>query len=141
MKTRLLLLVGISALVSGCLSSKVSPEFDLSSDFKITVYDGERKLTVSEEDQTTLRRMFRFWLPKMRTASTTYPRPTHRLGVIGTDSTGVRYDGVIFVGSNWIGAGRGIVTLADTEVFKLSKIIDRTTANQAPQPTPVNRRG
>jgi hypothetical protein len=134
MKTALLLLVGISVLVSGCWTLRASPKFDLASDFTITVFDGERRLSVSEEDQATLRRMFRFWLPKMRTASTTYPTPTGRLGVTGTDPTGARYEGVIFVGSNWIGDGHGVVTLADTEVFKLSKIMKRATANQTPEP-------
>lgn len=130
----LLLLVGISALLSGCLSSKVSPAFDLAADFTITILDGERTLTISEEDQATLRLMLRFWLPKMRTASTTYPTPARRLGVVGADRADARYEGVIFVGSNWIGDGRGVVTLADTEVFKLSRIIERATANQPPEP-------
>lgn len=133
MKT-LLLLVGVSVLLSGCMTSKVSPEFNLAADFTITVYDGEQTLTVSEEDQATLRRMFRFWLPKMRTAFTTYPTPTRRLGVVGADRAGARYEGVIFVGSNWIGDGSGVVTLADTEVFKLGRIIERATANQLPVP-------
>jgi hypothetical protein len=131
MRVSLLNLILFAVLASGCMTSKVSPSFDVHSELAITIRVNRKVYAANEEDQSALREILRFWLPKMRTAVTTYPTPEHRLHVVGKDEDGKDYEGVIFVGANWIGDGRGVVTLADTQVFRLHRIIKKTIDSSA----------
>lgn len=130
MRLSLLLWIGILMMVSACSSSTTDVQYELGPDSGIGVVDGNIKLILPEEDKDVVCRILRSWLPRMRTASADYPTPIDRIIVIDVDPSGTLYERMIFVGSNWIGDGQGVATLADTEAFRLRAIIERAKSKQ-----------
>jgi len=132
MKTISATLLLSAIFLSGCMSARVATTFDLESPLSVSVYENGTEITPTEENERILASTIKFWLPKMREAFTTYPTARYRLIVRGKDKNGKEFEDIVFVGSNWIGDGRGVVTLADTQVFKLHMTIKETIDQMTP---------
>lgn len=125
----------VALMVGGCVTSTVDTDLDLNSPWKITVLHGKEELKPSTATEREIEMILKNWLPRMRTAVSTYPTPRYRIRVVAASRPDAPIEEIIFVGSNWIGDGRGIATLADTQAFRLWKAIDETIANQAEHST------
>jgi hypothetical protein len=140
MKTLTATLLIFSTLTTGCVTEKVTTPFDLAAPLMVTVYANGRELIPNKENERTLNQMLKFWLPQMKNTFTTYPTPQYRLQVSGKTKEGKDYTNVVFVGSNWIGDGHGITTLADTQAFKLHRTIEAIIANVSVDLSPASSR-
>lgn len=117
-------------ILAGCMTRKVATDFDIDSPFTIHLIQNDRGIEIPIAQQIEIERILKNWLPLMRTASTTYPTHSYKLHVSGTSVDGSKIERIIFVGQNWIGDGLGVSTLADTQSFRLIRIIQDIIANK-----------
>jgi len=120
MKLPYLFLLTLLLHLSGCMSpQRIEPVIDLKAPFTVALDD----VALSEAETAELQEILKFWLPKMHTNLYTYPSPGRQLQLSGVDQLGMPCKMTVYVGSNWIGDGTGIVTITDTEAFRLWQII------------------
>ncbi|MBC2603156.1 hypothetical protein [Puniceicoccus vermicola] len=125
-------------LAAGCMTTeKVESSINLEAPFSVSIYASNGALVPANE--VALKEILRFWLPKMRSIPYTFPTPSARLKIEGKTKDGIDSEMTVFVGQNWLGDGRGLVTLADTQSFKLWNIINKTGAIQSEVSTPFAR--
>lgn len=116
--------------LAGCITTqKVEPKINLDEPFSVSIYDSNGTLTSTNEEH--LKEILRFWLPRMQSTINTFPTPSARIKIEGKTKEGMNSEMTVFVGSNWIGDGIGITTLADTQAFTLWNIINKPGANQS----------
>lgn len=125
-------------LAAGCMTTeKVESSVDFEAPFSVSIYASNGTLVPTNE--AALKEILRFWLPKMRSIPYTFPAPSARLKIEGKTKDGIDNEMTVFVGQNWLGDGHGLVTIADTQSFKLWNIINKTGAIQTEVSTPFAR--
>lgn len=125
-----ILLLGALLSLTACNTTRVQTQLDLSAPMTVFVLDGNDEIQPDSASQSMIIQLLKDWLPEMRSTVSTYPTPVCRIKVAGFGINGPNIEEIIFVGSNWIGDGTGIATLADTQAFKLNRVLDTICTNR-----------
>ena len=129
MKSVYIAFIALSLLLTGCITThEIEPTVDLGQPFSVSIYNSNGALSPTKEKR--LKEILRYWLPKMQSSIHTFPTPLARIKIEGKNTAGIATEMTVFVGSNWIGDGIGIATLADTQAFTLWNIINQPGANR-----------
>lgn len=137
MLLRIIFLFLVSFMVCGCGEKEVPTAFDLSRDFSVTLYVQEQEYPYvgaeypfTEDDKFLLKESIQRHLPRMEEGFGTYPVSTYSLKQHDLDRQGEGFEDLIFLGSNWLGDGRGISDVDESEMSAVFQIFDIIIANK-----------
>lgn len=122
-------------ILVGCVSTAINVDLDWDQPTTVFILFNEEEVQPSLMEGIEIKNILRDGLSRLETVSTTYPHSEFRLKIVGRAMDGTRREVHVFSGHGWIGTGAGTARLADTQAFRLHKLICQIIANKRCEPT------
>ena len=98
---------------------------DYKQEYSLTVLASLGEVSPSKENSDAIKQIINNWIYGMNQQLSAYPTPKYTLRISGVSAQGDKVEESIFVGINWLGNGKGVSTLADTQIFRLHQLLEQ----------------